>query len=158
MKTSLRVCLALACFGATSVLSGCGGGSSFFSLNPSQYAGNYGGIFSGAVTQGAPGAGQPVTGTFTATADSAGKVTGSLMQSGLGTFPATGTISSSGAIVLTAITRSQTTTLNGTITQGKTYVEVSGAFTTTRGTATIATGTFTGTRAVQDPPGNYQPV
>jgi len=120
MKTSLRVCLALACLGATAALPGCGGGSSLFSTNVSRYAGNYGGIFKGVVTQSAPGAGQPVTGTFTATADNTGKVTGSLTQSGLGTFPATGTISPSGAITVSALIGSQTATLNGRITQGNT--------------------------------------
>lgn len=159
MKTSLRVCLALACVGAVTALPGCGGGSSFFSTNVSQYAGTYFGTFSGVTAQGAPGAGQTVSGTFTAVADSAGKVTGSFTQSGLGTFPSTGTISPSGAITVTALIGNQTASLNGKITLGSgNQGTVSGIFTTTQqGTTgqigmTLVRGTFSGTRAVQDPP------
>jgi len=149
MKNFLRLGVALSLAGAVVALPGCGGGGgNSIPVDVSQYAGTYNGTFSGVVSQGFPYAGQTVTGTFSAIADSAGNVTGTFTQADIGTQSASGRVSAGGKIFVTAPYNGTTATLTGSITGNAGILSASGSFTTTQGPAVIIRGSFSGATVV----------
>ena len=154
MNISRRGFLGVAAVAAmTALASGCGGSNSGGlggGVTPvvGPFAGAYTGSFAGQTASG-----DAVRGTVSATADNAGVLTGTVTQQfaqGPVTFPATGTISNSGAVTLTATPQTGvTSTLSGTATTQNGIVTIAGTFETRRADVAtpVVTGRFTAIRA-----------
>lgn len=139
MKKMQKLLGSVLALGLVAALVGCGGGSG---NSTSFYAGTYTGSFAGTNI-----AGQPVAGTFTATSDASGNLTGTVSQNGT-TFPATGTINSSGTITVntagTSTSGAFTSVLTGELETEDGVVIGNGTFATSLATVpNVATGRFT---------------
>lgn len=128
-------------------LTGCSGGGGSSSSIPThgigRFIGTYRGKFTGVVAPGIPGAGSPVSGTFTAIIGDHGNLTGTLKQSGFPDAPITGTIDTDGQINATAdLSSGQVATLNGNLVLSSGVYVITGTFVTTSGGVTLVTGTI----------------